>query len=178
MITTSKNSILTYAIIVLLLINIIVTGIVLYQKYSNHRKDSCCNEKGKHMDKNLCMSEFLDQDLKFSKAQMQHFQELKNDFHPIAKIYFDSLENLESEFFKVLENPKTDTTKLYAFANEFGRIQYGLKHKTIEHLIKIKLMCSPDQQKQYFDHIMKSRPCREGMEMRPHQKHPCPDMKK
>jgi hypothetical protein len=181
MINTSKNSILTYAIIVLLVINIVVTGTVLCQKYCHHRKGpDGCQASGKHMDKELCMSEFLHNDLNFSKKQMDQFHQLKSEFHPVAKTYFDSLEMLENKFFTEITKPQTDTAKLYSFAREFGRIQYGLKHKTIEHLIKIKMMCSPDQQIKYFDHITKNRHCREGMEMPPPpgEKHGCPEMKK
>lgn len=178
MINTSKNSILTYAIIVLLIVNIVVIGLVLYQKCSFHKNMKGCASSSKDMPQNRCLSEFLDKDLKFSKEQMKQFSELKSEFHPNARIYFDSLEMLEADFFKELVKPQTDTTKLYSYANEFGRLQYVLKHQTIQHLIKIKAICTPEQQKKYFDHIMKNRHCREGMEMRPPQKHGCPDMTK
>lgn len=177
MIKPTRNGILTYAVIILLIVNIAVTGIVLYQKYCNHR-GSGCSVPGKGMDKNLCMSEFLEKDVKFTDGQMQQFHKLKSEFHPIAKIYFDSLEMLESNFFTELVKPQTDTTKLYSFAQEFSRIQFGFKHQTIEHLIKIKSICSPEQQKKYFDNIMKNRHCREGMEMHSPEKLRCPEMKK
>ena len=178
MINTSKNSILTYAIIILLIVNIIVIGLVLYQKCSHHKSMPACTPNSRDMSQNRCMSEFLEKDLQFSKEQMKQFGEFKSEFHPIAKTYFDSLDKLESEFFTELVKPQTDTAKLYSFANAFSRIQYGLKHQTIEHLIKIKLICTPEQQKKYFDHIMKNRHCREGMEMRSPEKHGCPEMTK
>ena len=177
MINTSKNSILTYGIIVLLIVNIIVIGLFLFQKCNFHQRMTGCSPS-KDMSQNHCLSEFLEKDLQFSKEQMLQFRDLKNEFHPNAKIYFDSLDMLESDFFAELVKPQTDTVKLYSYADEFGRLQYALKHKTIEHLIKIKLICKPEQQKKYFDHIMKNRHCREGMEMRPPRKHGCPDMMK
>jgi periplasmic protein CpxP/Spy len=177
MINTSKNSILTYGIIVLLIINIAVIGLVLVQKCNFHKRMTGC-PPNKEISQNRCLSEFLEKDLQFSKEQMQQFKELKNEFHPTAKVYFDSLDMLESDFFAELVKPQTDTAKLYSYAYEFGRLQYALKHKTIEHLIKIKLICKPEQQKKYFDHIMKNRHCREGMEIRPPSKHGCPDMMK
>ena len=116
MIKASKNGILTYAIIILLIVNIVVTGIVLYQKYSNHKTTRMCSEHGKAMSQNSCMTDFLDKDLKFSDGQMQQFHKLKSEFRPIAKVYFDSLEMLESDFFSELVKSQTDTAKLYSFA--------------------------------------------------------------
>ena len=176
MIQTSKNSILTYAIIVLLIVNITVIGVVLFQKCSSHKQMSCSSSK--EMTQNKCLTDFLENDLKFTKEQMLQFRELKSEFHPNAKIFFDSLNNLESNFFTELVKPKTDTTKLYLFASEFGRLQCSLKQKTIEHLIKIKSICNPEQQKKYFNHIMKNRNCRGGMGMSSTAKQNCSDMSK
>jgi hypothetical protein len=178
MINFQKNNILTYSIILLLLINIGVIGMVVFQKCSMHRPKHGCPPPGKDMAENRCMAEFLQQDLKFSKEQMDKYKDLKSQFHPKAKFYFDSLEKLESDFFIELEKPNTDTTKLFSYAQQFSRLQYDLKHQTIEHLIKIKLICSPEQQKKYFNHILENRHCREGMEMPPPDRHSCPEMKK
>ena len=178
MISSSKSTILTYAIILLLLVNIAVIGLVIFQKCSHHKPMDCCPPPGKEMEKNKCMADLLENDMKFSKEQMKQFHDLKSDFHPTAKLYFDSLEKLESDFFGELVKPQTDTVKLYSFANEFGRLQNGLKHQTIEHLIKIKSICTPEQQKKYFNHITKNRHCNAGLGIVPSKKHDCPEMKK
>ena len=178
MINNSKNSILTYAIIILLVVNIIVIGLFLFQKFSSHKLIFGCSHSSKDIAPNRCLSEFLEKDLNFSKGQMQQFSSLKSEFHSDTKTYFDSLDMLESEFFTELLKPQMDTNKLYLFANKFGHLQYALKHQTIEHLIKIKLICTHEQQKKYFDHIMKNRHCRAGMDVRPPEKRRCPDMMK
>ena len=178
MINNSKNSILTYAIIILLVVNIIVIGLFLFQKCSSQKHMFGCSHSSKDMSQNRCLSDFLDKDLNFSKGQMQQFDLLKSQFHSDTKTYFDSLDILESEFFTELLKPQTDTNKLYSFADKFSHLQYALKHQTIQHLIKIKLICTPEQQKKYFDHIMKSRHCRAGMDIHPPEKRGCPDMMK
>ena len=172
---TSKNSILTYAIIILLVVNIIVIGMVMIPKYCSHRADRCCAANSKDLSQNKCLSKFLEKDLNFSSSQMNQFNELKTDFHTNTKVVFDSLDMLESDFFTELLKPQSDSNKLYAFANKFGHLQYVLKHQTIEHLIKIKKICSADQQQKYFDRIMKNRHCRAGIDMNSAQKQQCSD---
>jgi periplasmic protein CpxP/Spy len=177
MINSSKSNILTYAIILLLVVNIIVIGLLLFQKYTSNRSMGCCPSGKTEMIQNKCLSEFLEKDLKFSKNQMQQFTQLKNDFQLKTNLCFDSLDLLENQFFSEINKPQADTTKLYSYANKFGRIQSELKHQTIEHLIKIKAICNTEQQKMYFDHIMKNRRCHGGMDIRSIGKHGCPNMK-
>jgi hypothetical protein len=136
-----------------------------------------CSPRGNEMTQNKCMSDFMKDEMKFTEVQMKQFHDLKSNFHPTAKLYFDSLDQLETRFFEEITKPVTDSVKLYSYAAEFSRLQHGLKHKTIQHLLTIKSICNPDQQKMYFEHIMKNRHCRDGLVMRPPGKHGCPDKK-
>jgi hypothetical protein len=160
-----KKRLIIYLLIFLVIINLTALLTFLYFKWSADKPHGF--PPGNRFAMHRCISEFCKNELNLSKDQMIKFQKIKSDYHSQANIYIDSLELLRKSMFEELALSQPDKQKLNKIANDIGRLTVTLKLKTIDHFLAIRSICTPEQQKKYFDFIMSKNSCGPGPEHGP-----------
>jgi hypothetical protein len=113
------------------------------------------------------IGEYLMHELKFTPDQRKQFEQLRDEHRNSVKEIKDTHENLREKLFDSMGTLPTDTSNILLLADSISLLQKQIEISTFYHFQKVRLICSPDQQKE-FDQVIK-----EGLHiLRPGSKHP------
>lgn len=138
-----KKNIVFTAAIVLTVINLVAFGTLLYNRWGCSQTPSCSEERDQRFEQ-------MKQELALSAEQTSQLDLYRTTFH--AEI--DSLSTLlviaRTRLAHALSEEKLDTTRVNTILDEIGRLQSSAQKKVISHLLFVKSILNPKQQKKFF----------------------------
>ncbi len=91
-------------------------------------------------------------------AQHKKLQLLRKDYKKIAGELMTQMGQKQREIFEELQKETPDTVRLNAMAEETGRLHAGMRRESIKHILEIKSITTPDQQKRIMKFMQKHMP--------------------
>ncbi len=161
----SKTRPLIFLVIFLILTNI---AMLLYFTVFNKQ-----GEKPGRGEKRGPISSFLQNDVGFSKEQMDMLDSLKKQHRATIKPLFDELGKSKDNFYQLIGKPGVTDSVLTAGANEIGKKQAALDMQFYQNFMSIRKLCT-EQQLIKFDSAM---PAIASKMMQPWQKNGRPPRK-
>ena len=156
----NKIKLLTWAVILLVVLNITTISTILYHNYTENvnSKTIVLNTDGN----NMLTGRFFKQTLGFNQTQMNVFREANREFRPKANGIILQIDSLKNEMFIELKKNKSDTVRLNTLSTETGTLHAELKRETNRFYLKIKTVCTPRQLEQLqttFTPLFQREPC-------------------
>jgi len=142
----SKNRVLIFLVIFLLLTNIAM--LLYFTTFEKHPPKANRNENRRGP-----VTSVLQNDLGFSKAQMDMVDSLKKQHRALGKPLFDELGKSKDNFYRLIGQPGLNDSLLKAAAEEIGRKQAALDLQFFQNFISFRELCT-EQQRPKFDSIM------------------------
>ncbi len=141
----SKYRILIFLVVFLLLTNI---ALLLYFTAYNKPGPNHFTEK-----RSPGITAFLQNDLGFSKQQMQTLDSLKEQHRALIKPLFDELGKSKDSFYQLIGKPGISDSTLQAAANQIGKKQTALDLQFFQNFTSLRKLCT-EQQLIRFDATM------------------------
>jgi Spy/CpxP family protein refolding chaperone len=148
------NRLLTIIIIVLLVLNLVVSGISLCGRYCNTHKQNmpktCMHKQDMAKckgDSTCCMMK----EMKLSEDQMSKMETLKKEFHGQKESFEDTMEYMQGQLLQEIKNAKPDNEKIKAITDKTGLLCAAFKVQLADHMIKVKAILTPEQQVKFFE---------------------------
>ena len=133
--TTKNSKILLLIIGILLVTNIAVIALLLQGRSANSHKDY-----------KSPMTAYLQNEIKFTDAQMKSYEALKNTHSASMKNFFDTLRAEKTVVYKQLGgNAFNDSAMQFAVVNASSR-QLSMETMMLNHVKDVRTICTPAQQ--------------------------------
>lgn len=133
--TTKNSKILLLIIGILLVTNIAVIALLLQGRSANSHKDY-----------KSPMTAYLQNEIKFTDAQMKSYEALKNTHSASMKKFFDTLRAEKTVVYKQLGgNAFNDSAMQFAVMNASSR-QLSMETMILNHVKYVRTICTPAQQ--------------------------------
>lgn len=142
----SRNRVLISLVILLLLTNIAM--LLYFTAFEKHpaRPNRNDNRRGP-------VTGFLQNELGFSKAQMDTVDSLKKEHRMAIKPFFDELGKSKDNFYRLIGQPGLNDSMLNASAEEIGKKQAALDLQFFKDFISFRKLCTEEQLPK-FDSVM------------------------
>jgi Spy/CpxP family protein refolding chaperone len=118
-----------------------VVGTLFFSTQSNRQKEQFKAESRRQGQ----FGQMLKKELGLSPDQEKKFKEFKTEFDQAITPVFDSLSKKRIAMVKELSKSKPDTAILYSLSDEIGMLHAQLKRKTVDNILKMKGICTPEQ---------------------------------
>ena len=140
----STNRILTIAVVILLLANILlVYFLVTANKHEGKRPG-----RGEPF-------EMMAKELNMTEQQKKDFKQLKEDHFKNVRPLFDSVRAAKTAFFQLIKNPAANDSMLNAYEQRVTEQQAKLDRLTFDHFKKVRNLFTPEQQPRYDSFIQR-----------------------
>ena len=157
-----KSSIWIWLAVVLFTMNAITIGTIVYRnRQQNYKVQDAVHGKGKVM----LNGKFFRKTIGFDDSQMEKFRIENQAFRPALTSLTASIDSLKVEMYSEMQATSPDTTRLNLLADEIGKKHGVLKKETADFYLKLKKICSADQEKklaQAFEPIFRNEPANTG----------------
>lgn len=137
--------ILRWLIFLLLLVNAVTIGTIVYHQYQEKRmaRDIRISTPS---GTNLLNGRYCRQELGFTTEQMDDFRDINQQFRPATMELTWRIDSLKEEMYNQLTGPATDTARLNQLSVEIGDLHGQLKYETYRFYIQLKEISNKDQQ--------------------------------
>lgn len=139
--TQNRSSILVSIIVILMIANIILVSLFLFNKDGRKREG--------RMDRKAMIARFLKDEIGFSTAQLQQYDTLSNAHRENMKNMFDSLKNSKDRQFRELALVNFSDSAMNMVADQTAASQKVMTIHMYNHVKKIRELCTPDQQPKF-----------------------------
>lgn len=138
-----KITILTWAVVLLAVMNAATIATIFYHNYTERRKvqDVAVNTG---YGSNPLNGKFFRQ-LGFDEVQMEQFREANSHFRPAAFKITAAIDSLKGEMFTALQATAPDSMLLNRLSGEVGLLHSSLKKETYQFYLQLKKLCSAQQ---------------------------------
>jgi hypothetical protein len=139
-----KITILTWAVVLLVVMNVATIATVIYHNYNERRQleDVAINTG---TGSNPLNGKFFRQQLGFDENQMGVFRDANSDFRPAAFKITSAIDSLKGEMFTALQQSAPDSMLLDKLSEEIGRLHSSLKKETCQFYLQLKKVCTAQQ---------------------------------
>ncbi len=142
----TKQSLLTWAIVALALMNIsTLLTIVYHQKQSNKVEVNQASEKTLEADAVSFSGRYFHDQLNLNSEQADKFRLLNPAFRPKARKITNELAQIRRQMLLEMSAEKSDTTRLNELSDSIGHLHSSLKKITYSYYLDIKSFCNPEQ---------------------------------
>ena len=141
----SKTQILTWLVVLLLVLNAVTIGTIIYHQRQEKENESAIRIDG-YAGINPLNGRFFRQELGFDSQQMDSFRELNQSFRPASMEIMFRIDSLKEDIYTRLTIGKTDSLQLQKSADEIGVLHGQLKKETIRFYIRLRELCNAEQQ--------------------------------
>lgn len=138
-----KKNIVFTAAIVLTVINLVAFGTLLYNRWSCSQAPSCsegCDQRLKQMKRELALS----------AEQTAKLDVYRTTFHAELDSLSTLLVAVRTQLAHALSEKRLDTARVNNLLDEIGCLQSSAQKKVISHLLSVKSILNPEQQKKFF----------------------------
>lgn len=133
----SKKNIVILVIAVLLIINIASISTIIYHSYGNSRVKMVEKEQ-------TSMKNFW-QELNLNPQQIDEFSKLGKKFMLDTRMRMDEMHKIRLALINEMSSADPDTAKMFAMADDIGKLHAQIKRQTIDHFLIIKKNCTNAQ---------------------------------
>lgn len=137
-----KMKLAVWVVVILTVTNLATIGTIVYHSYG--RKSDHFHEENQSNHQTPGKF-FLQKELNLSPQQEGEFTIYRNKFFSDSKIIFKQLETKRIAIIAEIGKTSPDTTVLYRYSDEIGTMHAALKRLTINHLLDLKKLCTPEQ---------------------------------
>jgi len=139
----NKNTILIWAVAILVVLNVSTIATILYHNYQDkiEKQNIVLDTQGQ----NPLNGRYFRQTLEFTDKQMKVFRDVNLEFRPSANRIIIKIDSLKNEMFAEIKKSESDTVRLNTLAVETGNLHAQLKRETNNFYLKIKAVCTPVQ---------------------------------
>jgi hypothetical protein len=144
----NKHSLMVWAIVVLVVMNITTLATVLYHQHQSCKNIVTNNSSSKQLeaDTEKFSGRYFRDQLNLSNEQMDKFREFNFIFRPQARDITIKLATIRKEMLVELASEKSDTAKLSVLSDSIGYYHSRLKRLTYTYYLDIKSICNTEQQ--------------------------------
>jgi Spy/CpxP family protein refolding chaperone len=149
----NKHSVLIWAVVALVILNLTTLATIFYNRTYSTRADETKTESLVTDDKqedNFSGRYFRDK-LSLTPSQMREFQKFNPEFRSEARSINIRLNQLRNAMLDELASDKPDNNKLDALSDSIGNQHARLKHITYLYYLNFKTICTPDQRNMLRD---------------------------
>ncbi|MBI3139032.1 MAG: periplasmic heavy metal sensor [Sphingobacteriales bacterium] len=139
-----KTQILTWLVILLMILNAVTIGTILYNNYREEKAETGIRIQTPQGG-NVINGRFFRQELGFDAAQMEVFREANQQFRPVTMGLTFQIDSLKEEMFRLLRQVSPDTLQLNRLSVRIGEMHGRLKAETFRFYIRVKAVCTPPQ---------------------------------
>lgn len=142
-----KTQILTWLVVLLLVMNAVTIGTIIYHNYQEKQaaSGSLVLPGGGGGSPNPLNGRFLRQELGFDWAQMDSFRVLNQSFRPMAMDISFQIDSLKEQMFEKMQEPVPDSLAIDALAGQVGELHKQLKAETFRFYEQMRRICRDDQ---------------------------------
>jgi len=133
----SKKNIIILVIAVLLIINIASISTIVYHSYGSRRIKMAETER-------TSMRDFR-QELNLNPHQIDEFGKLGKKFMIDTRMRMDEMHKIRLALINEMSSANPDTAKMFAMADDIGKLHAQIKRQTIDHFLIIKNNCTDAQ---------------------------------
>ncbi|MBU1013140.1 MAG: periplasmic heavy metal sensor [Bacteroidetes bacterium] len=133
----SKRNIVILVIAVLLIINIASISTIVYHSYGNRINKMPETER-------TSMRDFR-QELNLNAQQIDEFGKLGKKFMIDTRMRMDEMHQIRLALINEMSSANPDTAKMFAMADDIGKLHAQIKRQTIDHFLIIKNNCTDAQ---------------------------------
>lgn len=147
--TEKGNSILKWAVIALVVLNISTLTTIYFQRKSDLKSiaDDPVELKPNAVSAaDKFSGRYFRDKLNLTREQMQEFQRFNPEFRKEARTINIRLEELRHDMLDEMSTSETDTMKLNSLSGTIGEQHTQLKKITFRYYLDLKGICNPDQQ--------------------------------
>ena len=145
--TENKYSILIWAIVVLVIMNVTTIITVVYHKFQFDKiVSSTVDAKQAEIESERFSGRYFRDELNMSNAQMEKFKVINPVFRPKAKFITIELAEKRKQMLVEMATAKSDTSRLNALSDSIGQLHSELKRVTYRYYLEMKAICNPEQQ--------------------------------
>jgi Spy/CpxP family protein refolding chaperone len=137
-----KNKFLTWALVVLTLLNLCTIGTIIYHIITEKNEMSKSSERYASPLNGRDFMETLD----FTHEQKEQFHLMNNSFRASVREINEELDLQKNSLFAELRKENTDTVACNRISDEIGVLHKELKVKTYRFYLDVKKICRADQQ--------------------------------
>lgn len=146
MTTHRKTRLLVWLVILLVVMNAVTIGTILYHNYQERRIASpSLVLPGRGGGPNLLNGRFLRQELGFDAGQMEVFRDLNQRFRPRTMDISIEIDSLKELMFEKMQETVVDSLGIEELAVAIGEHHQALKSETFRFYQQLSRICSPDQ---------------------------------
>ena len=135
-----------FIIIILAIFNISTIVAIIYHLRVEHR-----SMRNENREENKDRGRHLADKIGFDKAQAIQFDTLRADFGRKAKIIMSSIQEKKLEMMNEFTIETPDTAKLYKLTIDIGNLHAQMRRLSIDHFMRVKKICSPEQKTKFLD---------------------------
>jgi Spy/CpxP family protein refolding chaperone len=138
-----KRNVLYSAAIILTVINLFAFGTLLYNRWSGIPSPSLSEVRDQRIEQ-------MKGELALSEEQAALLDAYRAAFHAELDSLSQRLVSARTQLAQALSEERLDTTSVSSTLDEIGRVQSAAQRKVISHLLAVKGILSPVQQKKFF----------------------------
>ncbi len=142
--TYRKTQILTWLVVLLLVLNAVTIGTILYHNYQEKKAEAPLLLPGPGGG-NPLNGRFLRQELGFDRGQMDIFRELNHDFRPRTMDLTYQIDSLKEEMFAKMQESVPDSLAILQLAAGIGNLHGDLKKETFLFYNRLRQICRSEQ---------------------------------
>ena len=138
-----KRTIVYAAAIILTVINLAAFGTLLYNRWSDAQPSHLPDQRDQRFEQ-------MKRELALSAKQTEQLNVYRTTFHAELDSLSSQLIAVRTELAHALSAQEMDTTRINSNFNEIGRLQSAAQRRVISHLLSVKSILNPEQQKKFF----------------------------
>lgn len=148
-----KTQLLIWLVVLLLVMNAVTIGTILYHNYQERQAASASLilPGGGGSGPNPLNGRFLRKELGFDWSQMDSFRKLNQNFRPKAMDISFQIDSLKELMFEKMQEPQPDSLGIETLADQVGALHKELKSETFRFYEQLRRICRDDQKARLKD---------------------------
>jgi len=138
-----KRNIVYTAAIILTVINLVAFGTLLYNRWSGAQPPSLPERRDQRCEQ-------MKRELALSAEQTARFDVYRTTLHAELDSLSTQLVVARTQLAHALLEDKLDTARVNSLLDNISRLQSSAQRKVISHLLSVKSILNPEQQKKFF----------------------------
>jgi len=138
-----KRNIVYAAAIILTVVNLAAFGTLLYNRWGHAQPSQLSDLRDQRFEQ-------MKRELALSAEQAAQLNVYRTAFHAELDSLSSQLIAVRTQLAHALSAQEMDTTRINSNFNEISRLQSSAQRRVISHLLSVKRMLNPQQQKQFF----------------------------
>ena len=148
----TKKRFVIWIIVILVLVNITALATIIIQ----NRKMHSFSKPNKHTEKNE-FPDFIKGELGLDDAQSGKFNKLMEEHFSHIGATMKKIIDLRNKTMEAIFSDNPDSNLIKKYSEDIGKLQTELEADNMNHFLKLKTVCTPEQQKKLIN-LMKELP--------------------